>query len=226
MKRLALFDLDNTLLPIDSDHAWGRFMVQLGAVDRESFERDNERFYADYKAGSLDMHAYLRLALGPLARYPRKQLDAWHAEFMRTVIEPAILPAAQALVRKHLQAGDLCCMITATNRFVTAPIARAFGIEHLIATEPATFGDDPAGEYTGEVTGTPSFREGKIVRTQAWLTSLGRSWDDFDSSCFYSDSHNDIPLLEKVSDPVATNPDEVLRRHAQALGWRILELFQ
>lgn len=222
MTNLALFDLDHTLLPTDSDHEWGRFMVRLGIVDGGHYARENERFYADYKAGRLDIHAYLRMALAPLARYPREQLDDWHSQFMREVITPVVRPAALDLVRSHQEKGDLCCVITATNAFVTAPIVRAFGIETLIAPEPAVAHD---GAYTGELDGIPSYREGKIVRTEAWLASLGKNWDSFAHSYFYSDSLNDIPLLEKVSDPIATNPDDTLRAYALSKGWKILDLF-
>ncbi|MFK4440108.1 HAD superfamily hydrolase (TIGR01490 family) [Caballeronia udeis] len=222
---LALFDLDHTLIPTDSDHEWGRFMAKLGIVDAEKFAKQNDAFYEDYKAGTLDIHAYLNAQLSPLARHSRAQLDDWHAQFMREIITPAIAPAALELVRKHQQAGDLCCLVTATNAFITAPIGRAFGIEALIACEVETVDNVPNGELTGRATGTPSYREGKIVRTEAWLASMGKSLTDFEHSYFYSDSHNDIPLLEKVTDPIATNPDDTLRAHAQARGWRILEIF-
>ncbi|MBP0591015.1 HAD family hydrolase [Paraburkholderia sp. LEh10] len=226
MANLALFDLDHTLIPTDSDHEWGRFMVKLGIVDAESFARENDRFFADYKAGKLDIHAYLVAMLTPLAKYPRSQLKDWHDQYMHEVIKPAIVPAAMELVRKHRDAGDLCCMVTATNEFITAPIAEAFGVEKLIACEVETIDGHPASAYTGLPKGTPSYREGKIVRTEEWLASLGKTWSDFERSYFYSDSHNDIPLLEKVTDPIATNPDDTLRAHAQKQGWRILELFQ
>lgn len=224
--RLALFDLDHTLLPTDSDHEWGRFLVRLGVVDGEHYTRMNERFYADYKAGTLDIDAFLRFALAPLAAHQRAQLDAWHAQFMAEVIRPAIKPAALALVAKHQAAGDLCCIVTATNSFVTRPIAHAFGIDALIGTDPATVDGAPDSRFSGAVAGTPSFREGKIVRTEAWLAALGRTIGDFERSWFYSDSANDIPLLERVTDPVATNPDDRLRAHAQQRGWPILELFK
>ncbi|WP_369050107.1 HAD family hydrolase [Burkholderia gladioli] len=226
MTNLALFDLDHTLIPTDSDHEWGRFMIKLGLVDAESFKRQNDRFYADYKAGTLDIHAYLAAALAPLARHPRVQLDAWHEQYMQEVIRPAMLPAALELVRRHREAGDLCCIVTATNAFVTRPIADAFGVETLIACEVETVDGHPASDLTGRATGVPSFREGKIARTEAWLASLGKSLADFERSYFYSDSHNDIPLLAKVTDPVATNPDDTLRTHAREQGWRILDLFQ
>jgi len=240
MTRLALFDLDHTLIPTDSDHEWGRFMIKLGIVDPVAFARDNERFFEDYRNGCLDIYAYLRVAVAPLTKYPRDQLDVWHAQFMQEVILPKILPQARALVAEHQAQGDLCCLITATNAFVTAPIGRALGIEHLLAIDLKTevHADDMSasaldgraaasvrGRYTGEVDGVPSFQAGKITRTEAWLASRGEKLSDFERSFFYSDSRNDIPLLEKVSDPVATNPDDTLRAHAKAHGWRILELF-
>jgi len=226
MTNLALFDLDHTLIPTDSDHEWGRFMVKLGIVDAERFAQQNDRFYADYKAGVLDIHAYLVAMLTPLARHSRAQLNAWHDQYMREVIRPALQPAALELVRRHKDAGDLCCMVTATNEFITGPIAGVFGVDKLIASEAETVDGRPDSPYTGRPTGTPSYREGKVVRTGQWLASLGKTWSDFERSYFYSDSHNDIPLLEKVTDPIATNPDPTLREHAQRAGWRILDLFQ
>ena len=226
MANLALFDLDHTLIPTDSDHEWGRFMVKHGMVDAENFARENDRFFADYKAGKLDIHAYLLAMLTPLARYSRAQLAEYHQMYMHEVIKPAIVPAALELVRQHRDAGDLLCMVTATNEFITGPIAAVFGVDKLIACEAETVDGQPHSDYTGRPTGTPSYKEGKIVRTEAWLASLGKTWSDFERSYFYSDSHNDIPLLQKVTDPIATNPDDTLRAHAQANGWRILELFQ
>jgi len=226
MMNLALFDLDHTLMPGDSDHEWGRFMVRLGMVEEAGFARAHEQFYADYKAGTLDIHAYLRLMLGSIAKYSRAQLADRHAQFMREVIAPMILPPAVELVRSHQKNGDLCCMITATNAFVTVPIGAAFGIENVIASEAETEDGSPGGAYTGEPAGLPSFREGKVVRTEAWLKSLGKDWSSFQRTYFYSDSLNDIPLLEKVTDPVATNPDDTLRAFALQKGWRILELFK
>ncbi|KAF1013669.1 MAG: HAD family hydrolase [Burkholderia sp.] len=226
MANLALFDLDHTLIPTDSDYEWGRFMIKLGLVDAESFKRQNDRFYADYKAGTLDIHAYLTAALVPMAKHPRVRLDAWHEQYMQEVIRPAMLPTALELVCRHREAGDLCCIVTATNAFVTRPIAAAFGVETLIACEVETVDGHPASDLTGRATGVPSFREGKIARTEAWLASLGKKLADFEHSYFYSDSHNDIPLLEKVTDPVATNPDDTLRTHAHKQNWRILNLFQ
>ena len=226
MANLALFDLDHTLIPTDSDHEWGRFMVKHGMVGAENFARENDRFYADYKAGKLDIHAYLVAMLTPLAKYSRAQLAEYHQMYMHEVIRPTIVPVALELVREHRDAGDLCCMVTATNEFITGPIAAVFGVDKLIACEAETVDGQPHSDYTGRPTGTPSYKEGKIVRTEAWLASLGKTWSDFERSYFYSDSHNDIPLLQKVTDPIATNPDDTLRAHAQAHGWRILELFQ
>lgn len=225
MTRLALFDLDHTLIPTDSDHAWGRFMIQLGLVDPVQFQRDNERFYEDYQNGCLDIHAYLRVAVAPLTRHSRDELDAWHRQFMADVIGPHLLPSARELVRAHQDAGDLCCIITATNAFVTRPIATAFGVDNLLAIELATEDGAPRGRYTGDIVGVPSFREGKVTRLHSWLADQGKTLADFSQTFFYSDSRNDLPLMQEVSDPVATNPDETLRAHAVAHGWRILELF-
>ena len=223
---LALFDLDHTLIPTDSDHEWGRFLIRRGVVDEAEYQRKNDQFYADYKAGTLDIHAFLRFALAPLAAHPRDTLAQWHAEFMHDVILPKITPQAKALVDQHLDAGDLCCVVTATNSFVTRPIAQAFGIDHLIATEPATADGTPEGAFTGDGAGTPSFREGKVARVHEWLAHMGRGWSDFGHSTFYSDSANDVPLLEEVSDPVATNPDDTLRHLATQRNWRIMDLFR
>ena len=222
---LALFDLDHTLIPTDSDHEWGRFLVRQGVVDEESYRSKNDEFYGHYKAGTLDIQAFLRFALAPLAANPRDRLDALRQRFMHEVIDPVMTPQARALVYKHLEAGDLCAVVTATNSFVTAPIVAAFGIKHLIATEPATVDGKPESQFTGEVDGVPSFREGKITRVDAWLKSQGAHWNDFGTTYFYSDSANDLPLLEKASEPIATNPDDRLRHHAAAAGWRIMDLF-
>jgi HAD superfamily hydrolase (TIGR01490 family) len=220
--RLALFDLDYTLLPIDSDYEWSRFLVRLGVVDGAEYERRNNAFFEQYKQGTLDIDAFLEFQLAPLAAHPCATLDDWHARFMDEVIKPAIREPALALVQRHREQGDLCAIVTATNEFVTAPIARAFGIEHLIATRVERAGDC----YTGRSSGTPSFREGKIARTEEWLQSQGRAWTDFGESWFYSDSANDLPLLERVSHPVATNPDPRLTAVAQARGWPVLSLFE
>ncbi|MEK2606601.1 HAD family hydrolase [Burkholderia arboris] len=226
MTQLALFDLDLTLIPFDSDQAWGRFMVEHGLVDAAEFDRIDAAFAAGYAAGTLDIHAHLCNMLAPLARYSRERLAHWHACFMADVVRPAISPAALDLVRHHRARGDLCCVVTATNAFITRPIAQAFGIDALIACELETVDGQPGSRYTGRPAGVPSYREGKIVRTDAWLASLGLAWPDFERSWFYSDSHNDVPLLEKVTDAVATNPDERLRALATARGWRIVELFE
>jgi HAD superfamily hydrolase (TIGR01490 family) len=218
--QLALFDLDNTLLAGDSDFEWAQFLIAKGVLDREVHEARNRDFYEDYKAGTLDIHAFLDFQLAPLARHPRSELDAWHAEFMTTRILPIAGTRARALVRRHLDDGALCAVVTATNSFVTGPIAREFGIPHLIATIPA----QEDGRFTGKPRGTPAFRDGKIVRVEAWLESMGLWWGSFARSWFYSDSHNDLPLLGKVSDPVAVDPDDTLRAHASAAGWPVLGL--
>ncbi len=217
---LALFDLDNTLLAGDSDFEWAQFLIAVGVLDREVYEARNREFYEQYKAGTLDIHAFLDFQLKPLSRHPRAHLEAWHAEFMAKRIEPMITPAARALVERHRAQGHELVIITATNRFVTAPIARAFGIAHLIATEP----EERDGQFTGRCVGTPCFRAGKVERLMAWLAARGSSWSEVARSWFYSDSHNDLFLLERVSDPVAVDPDPQLRAVAEARGWPILSL--
>ncbi len=219
---LALFDLDHTLLPIDSDHEWGEFLTRVGAVEPKAFNARNNAFYEQYKAGTLDSVEYLEFALGTLAQFSRQQIDDWHLAYMREVIEPVILPAARKLVKKHQDAGDLVAIVTATNRFVTAPIARALDVEHLIAAEPE-FSED--GSVTGKLLGVPTSGAGKITHTKAWLAARGLSLNDFTRSYFYSDSQNDIPLLSIVTDPIATNPNALLTAHAQAHGWPIIKLF-
>jgi len=219
---LALFDLDHTLLPIDSDYEWGQFLARTGAVEPVEFARRNAAFYAQYENGTLDPVEYLEFALGTLAKFSRRQLDEWQLAYMREVIEPKILPAARALVKQHQDAGDLVAIVTATNRFVTAPIARALGVEHLIAAEPEL---DADGCPTGKLVGTPTSGPGKIAHTKAWLASRGQKLEDFERSWFYSDSQNDIPLLSLVTDPVATNPNALLAAHAQKHSWPILRLF-
>jgi HAD superfamily hydrolase (TIGR01490 family) len=214
---LALFDLDNTLLRGDSDHAWGEFLAERGIVDDEQYRRENERYYLQYKAGSLDIMAFLSFALAPLARADLPTLEGWHREFMRVKIAPMITASARALVEKHRAQGHTLVVITATNRFVTAPIVREFGIEHLLATEPEVV----AGRFTGRVAGVPCYREGKVTRLHDWLAEHGATLAD---SWFYSDSLNDLPLLREVTHPVAVNPDEVLRATAQQNGWPILQL--
>ena len=217
---LVLFDLDNTLLCGDSDHGWAQFLIELGVLDGPRYAARNDAFYAQYQAGSLDIYAFLDFQLAPLAQYPRSQLDSWHARFMETRILPMITPAARALVARHLAEGSLCAVVTATNDFVTAPIAREFGIAHLVATR-AGLRD---GAYTGKPEGLPCFRAGKITRVEQWLTSLDRSWDSFGRSHFYSDSHNDLPLLERVSHPVVVDGDAALRAVAFARGWQQISL--
>jgi HAD superfamily hydrolase (TIGR01490 family) len=217
---LTLFDLDNTLLAGDSDYEWGQFLVDRGVLDRDTYEAQNAAYYEQYKAGTLDIHEYLGFALRPLAAHSAADLDRWHAEFMRARILPMIPEAARRLVRSHLDAGELCAIVTATNSFVTAPIAREFGVAHLIATEP----ESADGRFTGRVLGTPCFREGKIQRVDEWLAALGGRLEDFPTSTFYSDSHNDLPLLARVTRPVAVDPDAQLETEAKARGWRILSL--
>ncbi|MFM1870035.1 MAG: hypothetical protein RLY99_779 [Pseudomonadota bacterium] len=225
MTQLALFDLDHTLLPIDSDHEWGRFLVKIGVVDADYYATENERFYADYKAGRLDIYAFLAFALKPLSEHSRSQLNEWHAQFMHEVINPNLRSSAFDLVKKHQDQGDVCCVVTATNSFVTRPIVQAFGIQHLIATEPEVLGDPATGNFSGKVAGTPNFREGKVTRVESWLSSEKLSWSSLEKSYFYSDSINDLPLMEKVTQPIPTNPDQSLRIKATENSWPILELF-
>jgi HAD superfamily hydrolase (TIGR01490 family) len=214
---LAIFDLDNTLLAGDSDYLWGQFLVEKGIVDGDEYERENERFYADYRAGNLDIHEFLRFSLRPLSKHSPQQLARWRSLFLEEKIAPIITEQARQLVEKHRQAGDIPLIITATNSFVTAPIAERFGIRHLIATEPETLD----GHYTGEVAGEPSFREGKVSRLNDWLEAFDQS---LDGSWFYSDSHNDLPLLEQVTHPVAVDPDQTLAEVARERDWPILHL--
>jgi len=217
---LTLFDLDNTLLAGDSDYEWGQFLIDRGILDRADYEAQNAAYFEQYKAGTLDIHEYLGFALGPLAAHGADELGCWHAQFMQARILPMITPAARAIVHRHLDAGDLCAIVTATNSFVTAPIAREFGVPHLVATEP----ESAEGRFTGRVLGTPCFREGKIRRVDEWLAALGHRFGDFTESVFYSDSHNDLPLLERVSRPVAVDPDALLAAEAGRRGWQVLSL--
>ncbi|MEW6314350.1 MAG: HAD family hydrolase [Pseudomonadota bacterium] len=216
--KLALFDLDNTLLAGDSDFEWAQFLIEKGVLDREVYEARNAEFYEHYKAGTLDIVEFLDFQLKPLSRHPRRVLDAWHAEFMQHKLRPMMLPKARALLASH--AADLRVIITATNSFVTGPVAREFGVENLIATEP----EQANGEYTGKVHGTPSFREGKIARLNQWLAGHGQSLAAFEQSWFYSDSLNDLPLLNLVSNPVAVDPDPTLKAHAEQKGWPVISL--
>ncbi len=219
---LCLFDLDDTLIPLDSDHAWGQFMVRQGWVDAGEFERENEVFFQHYKAGTLDIHAYIAFATAPWRDRSADERRAAQDRFMQEVIAPSLRPRALELVRHHQQQGDLVAIVTATNEFVTAPIARAFGVAHLLAVQ---LEKDPGGNITGRIAGVPSFREGKTVRTHEWLASLGHRLQDFDRVSVYSDSANDLPLLELATDPVATNPSAPLEAIARERGWRILRLF-
>jgi HAD superfamily hydrolase (TIGR01490 family) len=221
-RRVALFDLDHTLLPIDSDFSWGEFMHTVGWTDPVEFRRRNDEFYQQYKAGTLDMHEYVRFAMGAVRQQGADEAARGHEKFMREVIRPAIHQQAVDLIEAHRAAGDLLAIVTATNEFVTAPIARELGVDELIAVRLAR-GDD--GWITGEIEGVPSLREGKVHRVQEWLAAKGLRWDDAEIT-FYSDSMNDLPLLERVDHPVATNPDERLRAIARERGWRILDLFQ
>jgi HAD superfamily hydrolase (TIGR01490 family) len=221
MKKLALFDLDHTLLPLDSDYSWGEFTTLIGWTDPVVFARRNDEFFAQYQAGELDVHEYTRFATEAFRqRGPDAAIQA-HQRFMQEVIEPRLLPAARALIEGHRQAGDEIIIITATNEFVTRPIAQALGVEQLIAVELER---DHQGWFTGEIAGTPSFREGKVTRFSQWLAGHGLDWSDVHTT-FYSDSTNDLPLLERASIPVATNPGDGLRAIARERGWRVLDLF-
>ncbi len=215
---LALFDLDNTLLRGDSDHAWGEFLVERGLVNSDEFRAKNDEFYGQYKAGTLDINAYLAFALSAIAGKTTDQIAPLHALFMQTKIESMILDASWTLLEKHR--NDLCVIVTATNHFVTAPIAQHLGVPHLIACDVEIVDN----RYTGRAIGTPSFQAGKVVRVEAWLKSMGKTMSDFEHSFFYSDSLNDLPLLNVVNRPVAVDPDPTLRAHANARGWPIISL--
>jgi len=214
---LAIFDLDNTLIGGDSDHLWGRFLCEEGLVDSAGFAARNEQFYADYQRGDLDIHAYLRFALDPLRGQSPATLRKWHRLFMRRMIQPILLPRATQLLDEHRARGHELLIVTATNRFVTAPIAAALGVDNLLASE----GEMVDGVYTGEPAGIPTYREGKVARLQEWLqgrdTTLAGAY-------FYSDSHNDLPLLERVDNPVAVDPDETLLAVARERGWPVISL--
>ncbi len=217
---LALFDLDNTLLNGDSDFEWAQFLIEQGVLDRELFEAKNLAFYEQYKAGTLDIYEFLDFQLKPLSRHARKVLNGWREDFMQNKVRGMMTVPARELVARHRAAEDVCVIITATNSFVTSPIAREFGVEHLIATEP----EEKDGEFTGCVAGVPCFREGKITRLENWFAQRGWGWDSFADSFFYSDSLNDLPLLAKVNNPIAVDPDATLRKHAEQHGWPILTL--
>lgn len=215
--RLALFDLDNTLLAGDSDHAWGDYLCEQGILDPVSYKRRNDAFYQDYLEGTLDLQAYLAFSMQILAATEPARLAQWHQAFMRDCIEPIILPKAVKLIEQHRGAGDQLVIITATNRFVTGPIARRLGVRTLLATEC----EQRNGRYTGRSTDIPCFREGKVTRLQRWMLENGH---DLTDSCFYSDSLNDLPLLERVTHPVAVDPDPTLRAEAERRGWKIISL--
>lgn len=222
MNSLCLFDLDDTLLPLDSDHAWCEFVIRLGWVDEPSFRRTSESFFAQYKVGQLDIHSYIAFATSPLRERSLQEASLAHQRFMREMIEPKLLPASMELVREHQARGDLVALVTATNDFITRPIADAFGIADLIAVRLER---DAARRITGRIDGTPSYRQGKVTRVEQWLHSLGREWSQFERVTVYSDSINDLPLLERATVAVATNPSAALEEIARARGWRILKLF-
>lgn len=219
---LTLFDLDGTLIPVDSDHAFGAFMVEVGWADGAEWGARNDQFFAQYNAGTLNLAEYIEFATSAWRVRPLDEALAMRERFMAEVLRPALRPEALALVEQHRAAGDLMAVVTATNAFVTAPIAAAFGVEHLIAVELQR---DGQGRYTGAIHGVPSFREGKIARVQGWLQGLGAQWEKFERVTFYSDSTNDLPLLERVSHPVATNPSPALASIAAERGWPQLHLF-
>lgn len=219
---LTLFDLDHTLIPMDSDYEWGVFTTALGWTDAQEFRRQNDAFYEQYKNGTLDVHAYVRFATAAMRHKGRIQSELAREQFMSEVVQPAIKPQALKLLRQHQVAGDAVIIVTATNEFVTQPIAQALGVSELMAVQLER---DPAQDwFTGEISGTPSFREGKVARIEQWLSQRHLRWDQVHTT-FYTDSINDLPLMERVNQPVATNPDDRLRAIAVARGWRILELF-
>jgi HAD superfamily hydrolase (TIGR01490 family) len=217
---LALFDLDNTILAGDSDYNWSRFLIQEGYLDGAIHAEKNEKFYADYKAGTLDIYAFVEFQFKPLARNPRTVLNQLLKKYVEEVIKPMITEKARALVKRHQEEGDLIIVITATNSFITKPIAELFGIENLIGTDP----EEKEGEFTGKVTGLPSFKEGKVTRLEAWLKGKNLLLTSFEKSYFYSDSHNDLPLMQKVTHPVAVDSDDVLSEYAQSKGWPQISL--
>jgi len=217
---LALFDLDNTILAGDSDYNWSRFLIQEGYLDGAIHAEKNEKFYADYKAGTLDIYAFVEFQFKPLARNPKTVLNQLLKKYVEEVIKPMITEKARALVKRHQDEGDLIIVITATNSFITKPIAELFGIENLIGTDP----EEKEGEFTGKVSGLPSFKEGKVTRLEAWLKGKNLSLASFENSYFYSDSHNDLPLMQKVTHPVAVDSDDVLSEYAKSKGWPQISL--
>ncbi len=220
IQNLALFDLDNTLLAGDSDYNWSLFLIKEGLLDAKSHQARNEQFYEDYKNGTLDIVEFLKFQLRPLSQHPKTFLDTLHKKFMQNVIRPMMTKKAQALVNEHKASGDLCMVITATNSFVTQPIVKAYGVEHLIGTDPEMVN----GQFTGKVFGEPSFQQGKVTRLNAWLAEKGQTLGDFQTSYFYSDSQNDLPLMKLVTNPVAVDPDEVLIEYAKEKSWPIISL--
>ncbi len=214
---IALFDLDNTLIAGDSDFLWGEFLSEQGIVDAAHYARENQRFYDQYRAGLLDIHEFLRFSLQVLAAHAPARLQQWRDQYIEEKIRPILLPKARALIERHRTRGDIPVIITATNRFVTEPIAALYGIAHLLATEP----EQVEGYYTGEVSGTPCFQQGKVKVLEAWLAAHELSLED---SSFYSDSHNDLPLLQRVTRPTAVDPDEILASHAQQHHWPVISL--
>lgn len=219
-QNLALFDLDNTLLAGDSDYNWSLFLISEGLLDAKTHHDRNEQFYADYKAGQLNIVEFLKFQLKPLSEHPKAFLDQLHKKYMQNVIRPMMTEKAQALVNKHKAAGDLCVVITATNSFVTKPIATAYGIEHLIGSDPEMVN----GQYTGGVTGVPTYKEGKVIRLNQWLAARGKKLQDYETSYFYSDSLNDLALLQIVTNPVAVDADETLTKVAQEKAWPQISL--
>jgi HAD superfamily hydrolase (TIGR01490 family) len=215
---LTLFDLDNTLLGGDSDYGWAQFLIEAGVLDAGDYERRNAQFFADYKAGVLDIRAFLEFQLRPLAAHEPQELLAWRERFLVEKVQPMLLPKGRAAVAERLAAGDLVAVVTATNSFITRPIADLYGVEHLVATEPELVG----GRFTGRTQGIPCFQAGKLYRVRDWLAGLGVSLEGFGSSWFYSDSHNDLALLSAVTHPVAVDPDAVLAGHARERGWPVL----
>ena len=216
--KLVLFDLDNTLLDGDSDFEWAQFLIEKKILDRDSYESRNEEFYRAYQSGTLDIMEFLDFQLRPLSQYPRRQLNRWHKDFMQEKIYPMITDSARELV--HRFRGELIAIVTATNAFITQPIAYEFGVKHLIATDL----EEEKGEFTGRVAGLPSFKEGKVTRVESWLSSIGFSMNSFEESLFFSDSINDMPLLEAVDKAVAVNPDQKLLAHAKLKNWEVLQL--
>ena len=214
---LAIFDLDNTLIAGDSDHAWGEFLIEQGIVDAQSYKQSNDLFYQQYQRGELDIHAYLSFALAPLVQFDLQQLKSLHQQFMRDKIDPIMLPKAIELLKKHRDQGDYLLIITATNRFITGPIAEQLGVDDILASEPEIVD----GQYTGRISGIPCFQEGKVKRLNQWFNDQDQN---LKGSYFYSDSHNDIPLLEQVDHPVVVDADEQLLAHAKKKGWSKISL--